>query len=83
MSFERRISSLPLYTKNLHIFPTSGHLFASGRNIVRVKGQVGYDSKARERRCSGCTENMRLGLPAIKSLQLVGHGVRHLILKIA
>lgn len=44
MSFERRISSLPLYTRNLHIFPTSEHTSASGGIS---EDQAGYDSQIR------------------------------------
>lgn len=37
MSFERRISSLPLYTRNLHIFGASRHRLASEVTYQNVK----------------------------------------------
>ena len=80
MSFERRISSLPLYTRNLHIFLTSGHRFASDRGSPRVKQNMTV--KKEKRRCSRYTEHTKLGLPAIERLQIVGYGLRSFTLKI-
>lgn len=37
MSLDKRISSLPLYTRNLHIFSASGHKFESGGTYLKVK----------------------------------------------
>ena len=37
MSFERRISSLPLYTRNRHIVSASGNRLASKMTHLRLK----------------------------------------------
>lgn len=55
MSFERRISSLPLYTRNLHMFLTSGHSWRQ-RGILR--GQAESDSRTIEKTMQ------KLGRPA-------------------
>ena len=49
MSFERRISSFPLYTRNLHIAPSSVYIsFCVRRNESKLKQAMTGEGKLRK-----------------------------------
>lgn len=73
MSFERRISSLPLYTRNLHIFQASADRLVSEATCPGFKHSMTEDEEKGP--CCSYRQYAKLALSETGSLQVSRHVV--------